>query len=81
MAHCRWCGAEIEWAITEANGRSIPMDLRPDPKGNLLTIGTTNADTKIVRVVGDLEVQGRDRDQLRMPHHATCRKNPRNKEK
>jgi hypothetical protein len=32
-AKCRRCGADIRWGITEANGRSMPADPKPDPMG------------------------------------------------
>lgn len=66
MSHCKACGAAITWAITEASGRSIPLDPTPTAAGNLVIVDRTQADTPVVRVVmpGNGEAF--------MPHHATC---------
>jgi len=34
-AHCSGCNAEIFWAITATNGKRIPIDAKPDPKGRI----------------------------------------------
>ena len=35
VGKCKSCGAKITWAIT-GNGKRIPVDFAPDPKGNLV---------------------------------------------
>jgi len=36
--HCRSCGAPIRWAITAANGKSIPLDRDPVDGGNVILV-------------------------------------------
>lgn len=68
MNHCGGCGKPIEWAITAANGRSIPLDPDPSSTGNLLGVERTAAGVLVVAVVavGD--------PAARVPHFATCTK-------
>jgi len=74
MSHCRYCGEEVEWAITEANGRSIALDPGCAAVGNLLPVGRTAGDTLVVKYVEP----GTD-PAARVPHVATCVKPPRRK--
>ena len=37
-AVCRSCGANILWART-SNGKAMPLDATPNPKGNLVVDG------------------------------------------
>lgn len=62
MSHCRSCNAPIIWALTET-GRQMPIDERPDPKGNLELYRSGTS----VRVRVTMPGQGRHR-----PHFATC---------
>ncbi|HAM56177.1 MAG TPA: hypothetical protein DCQ64_12545 [Candidatus Rokubacteria bacterium] len=60
---CKGCGAPILWATTR-NGKPIPLDRDPDPKGNIVLAGPlarlfTADDAGATRY---------------MPHHATCPK-------
>lgn len=32
---CNGCQAEIEWVTTAANGKPMPLDLEPNPNGNV----------------------------------------------
>jgi hypothetical protein len=36
MSDCRSCGAEIIWITTHPGGRSMPLDPKPHPEGNVL---------------------------------------------
>lgn len=68
MSSCRSCGAEITWARTPAN-KAMPLDAEPNPAGNVML-----ADGG-AQVLGPLELSGltdAEREELRMPHHATC---------
>lgn len=38
VALCRACKQPVEWVESE-NGRRMPIDPNPDPKGNLVRIG------------------------------------------
>lgn len=37
---CRSCKADVKWATMENTGRQMPLNLPPDPKGNLTIRGT-----------------------------------------
>ena len=63
MAVCRSCGAEIEWARTEA-GKSIPLDLGEVENGNLAVEGGVVR----VRRAGDLAAF----EPRRRSHFASC---------
>jgi hypothetical protein len=64
MAACRSCGAPIFWARVATSGSSMPVNEKPDPKGNLiLRNGEVRVQTK------------RDPAGLRyLSHFATCPK-------
>jgi hypothetical protein len=34
-ATCRSCGADIDWAISDATGKLMPVNHQPDPAGNV----------------------------------------------
>jgi len=74
MSRCRYCGEPVEWAITEATGRSICLDLGANVKGNLLPVGFTMGDTLVVKYV-----EPESDPAARVPHVATCAKPPRRK--
>lgn len=63
MARCRSCGADVIWA-TSTNGKAMPMDAQPDPKGTF------------VIVVGKARKATAEDDRLHRPRHtchfATC---------
>jgi hypothetical protein len=40
-AHCRSCGADIIWAVTE-KGKAMPVDPTPLPDGNIVLSMRTN---------------------------------------
>lgn len=37
ISKCRSCGAPIIWAMT-GRGKTMPVDARPDPKGNVAVV-------------------------------------------
>lgn len=39
---CRSCGAPIRWAVSEASGKRIPLDLEPSDTGNIVETGRTH---------------------------------------
>lgn len=68
MASCRACGATIVWERTTA-GKAMPLDEPPTAEGNVLVRDG------VAHVLGPLDKEALDpavRQQLRMPHHATC---------
>lgn len=72
MSTCRGCDAEIVWCLT-ANGRKMPVDRRPDPKGNLYLLGGS----PVVAVVtnsplGRAIFDEAPEKKTYTPHHATC---------
>lgn len=66
MSRCRACGDEIRWVRTAANDRLIPLNIEPDPAGNVEVV-----DAKaVVHAAGQADLFA---DGVRfMPHHATC---------
>lgn len=63
MAACRSCGASIFWAMTES-GKSMPIDQRPDPNGNIVL-----DENNVAAVMAPAEARGRRRF---TSHFATC---------
>lgn len=64
MKTCRSCNAEIEWAISHATGRPMPVDAKPTPNGNLVVIGG------VARAFTDDDA--RVHRERRTSHFATC---------
>lgn len=72
MSACRACGRDVEWVETNL-GRKMPLDPDPDRDGNVVKLGTTNAQgAPIVRVLrkDDPRVPGR----MYRSHFQTCPK-------
>lgn len=72
-----WCGAcrqPILWALT-SNGKSQPLDPKPDPKGNVAVWWDTNG-IPIAHTI-TIEHSAREFEQVYMPHFATCPKRKR----
>jgi hypothetical protein len=70
---CRACKAPIIWARSE-HGRPMPLDLEPDPAGNIATtpLGTGGL-LAVVVPAGVLErLDDEHRAQMRKSHFATC---------
>ena len=63
MGVCKSCRASILWA-TSARGTPMPVDVRPDERGNL-TLAVAGKDLH-ARVEPDAPAP------RYMPHHATC---------
>ena len=70
---CRGCRAPITWAVTQAKGRRIPLNLEPADDGNLLMTGAIDAKTgaPIVRAIARDEVVAPARARY-LSHFATC---------
>lgn len=71
-SRCRWCRAEtaIVWCVT-ANAKQIPIELAPNPAGNVEIewVGTANPPLAVVHA----GPPGMFDDWTAyMPHHATC---------
>lgn len=69
MSRCKSCGAPIQWVRSGASGGPMPLDVAPNPKGNVVLTGHKAAGGPVARVVSEGEEPGRVRY---MPHHATC---------
>ncbi len=65
MAACSKCKASITWVVTES-GKSMPIDSRPSPDGNVIYDGTGQ---DRVRVLKKDEETGQQRFKS---HFATC---------
>jgi hypothetical protein len=66
VTKCRYCPAEIMWAVTE-NGIRIPLDPSPSPKGNVMLEFQADG-TPIATVVDPSKAVG----QFWIAHFATC---------
>lgn len=66
MTRCKWCPAEILWALTD-KGHRIPLDPAPSDRGNLALEFRPGA-TPIATVVDPKKVAG----PLWLAHMATC---------
>lgn len=71
---CRECDAPITWAQTE-NGRPMPLNVGPDPNGNVIVTGHTGA-CQIVKVGTIQELADAPEGRVYMSHFQTCT-NPR----
>ena len=49
MSTCKGCGASILWATAAVTGKVMPLNLPPDPEGNLMV----GSDGKVRAVGGD----------------------------
>lgn len=74
VTECRsWrCRGRIRFARTES-GRTIPVDVRPDPNGNVVLTRNDRGDWR-AQVLGPIEAEiaRAEGTRLYMPHHATC---------
>lgn len=79
------CGARFQWAET-AKGRAIPIDLEPDPTGNVRLVARNyRPGSPLAEVLtgNELTQARRAGEQLYLAHFATCpgrahhRKGPR----
>jgi hypothetical protein len=66
---CRGCGAEVLWIHTSATNALIPLNVEPDPKGNVVI-----RDGKAVTLKKDDLFDSLVDGEKYMPHHATCPK-------
>lgn len=69
MATCRKCPAKIWWCQTLA-GEWMPVDQKPNPKGNLIILDRKGEDGQTIVATADLFTPT-DRTRY-MPHWATC---------
>jgi hypothetical protein len=75
VSACRRCGAEIEWAVTAAFGRRMPLDPGEHEDGNAAVVGREERGAPIVVVLG-VDDLARVRElgvvALRRTHFQTC---------
>ena len=85
-AWCRHCGHEIAWATLLPSGKSVPLDLSPDPElgvyhRTFLTNPSGRRTSTVVQLSGHDLDEARDRARrypadraarLWVPHFATC---------
>lgn len=64
MAACTACRAPIRWLKTP-NGRSMPLDLRPDPEGNVIIENG-------LAVLSPARAMALSPEERFLPHWATC---------
>jgi hypothetical protein len=75
VSACRSCGAEVEWAVTAAFARRMPLDLGVVADGNAAVVGRDARGAPIVVVLGpdDLKrVRELGTVELRRSHFQTC---------
>lgn len=76
-AHCRSCGAEIFWAVTES-GKAMPIDAKPTSTGNLVlrdhtdNVGTVQVLDSPMTVLDAKKAGARDDEPRFTSHFATC---------
>lgn len=73
---CSRCQAPIVFARTMATesgrgGKAMPLDLYPNPDGNV-AVRDTGKGRLVARVLGKDEAHDRHAEVLAMPHFATC---------
>ena len=75
MSACRSCGAPVEWSITAAFARRMPLDLGEHEDGNSAVVGRDAKGAPIVVVLGPDDL-ARVRElgvvELRRSHFQTC---------
>lgn len=76
MTKCKYCRAEILWAISE-KGHRIPLDPSPADNGNIM-LDFQPGGVPIATVLGQPE---KATGPLWIAHFATCKKLKRNKKK
>lgn len=71
-AQCKSCSAEIEWAVWDRSGKSVPLDVTRDARGN--RIETPNGNLAVA--AGKVHFYGPDDSKLardrRASHFVTC---------
>ena len=77
MKRCRACGAELAWALTEANHKPMPLDPKPSPEGNVAlrrgeVAGSVVALAEVLAGAELHQVRSADEVPLFVPHFATC---------
>jgi hypothetical protein len=68
MNRCRSCGAPILWARTE-KGKKEPIDLEPNPKGNIILREREGSEARAIHGVPDEVWPDEPRH---TSHFATC---------
>ena len=68
MTKCRYCPEQIIFAVTE-NGKRIPLDPVPSPKGNIMLEFTPDGSPPLATVVAD---PAKATCALYISHFATC---------
>ncbi len=74
MSRCRSCNADIVWAVTDKNGKPIPLDPDPVSDGNVIKVGrqaTKHGMSDVVHVLRRFEEPPANTD-LYVSHWATC---------
>lgn len=72
-SRCTWCaaGVHVFWAITR-NGERMPVEVEPDPAGNVELTWSGHPHAKIYATVFRGPPGMFDDWVAHMPHHATC---------
>lgn len=83
---CTACRAPIVFARTlrsesGAGGKMMPLDLSPNPEGNVAVRITSSRGTMVARVLGKDEDHDHYAEYRAMPHFATCPERPEVKAK
>lgn len=89
-AHCRTCGHEIAWVTLLPSGKTVPLDVSPDPELGIYHRNySTRPDGRPYSTV--VQLSGHDLDEARerarrypadrasrlwVPHFATCSRRP-----
>jgi hypothetical protein len=66
IMNCRSCGKEVIWVRTNT-GKTMPVDSKPSPDGNVLLIRDLFGQVESCEVV-----KKGSKDELHLSHFATC---------
>lgn len=77
MNRCRACGAELAWALTEANHKPMPLNAKPSAEGNVAlrrgeVAGSVVALAEVLAGAELDRIRSAGEVPLFMPHFATC---------
>jgi hypothetical protein len=67
---CRSCNAPIIWA-TSVNGKPLPLNVQPEPRGNVELLAVGNGQDPVARVLSSAERAERV-GELYVSHWVTC---------
>lgn len=71
MSRCKTCGAHVRWAKVPSSGSKMPLDVDPQPRGNVRYLPGDRTAVEVLAGPGLEQARG-DGDELYSSHFATC---------